>query len=192
MGSMLLTLLGTLSPRVYYVSVILFAIGFFCVYVPYNEGKKKQGGQRSTQNAVTWKKKHSPPMSWPKALGVMILCTFIFTVGMTLCIACAVMGQQLMALVGAALGGFALWGMARAGRDFRAGVRSRPKADPPAKNAGAQTIPTFRADSPDHKHITSSGPDAKAKLEQLKTLKEAGVLTQEEYDQKRRELEKED
>ena len=48
--------------------------------------------------------------------------------------------------------------------------------------------PAFRADAPDHQHITPSGLDAKARLEQLESLKEAGLLTQEEYDQKRREI----
>ncbi len=48
--------------------------------------------------------------------------------------------------------------------------------------------PAFRADSADHEHITAAGLDAKARLEQLETLKEAGLLTGEEYDEKRKEI----
>ena len=50
------------------------------------------------------------------------------------------------------------------------------------------TAPVFRTDSPDHEHITPSGLDPKSRLEQLETLKEAGLITREEYDQKRREI----
>ena len=50
------------------------------------------------------------------------------------------------------------------------------------------SAPTFRSDSPDHQHITPSGLDPKPRLEQLETLKDAGLLTPEEYDQKRREI----
>ena len=39
-----------------------------------------------------------------------------------------------------------------------------------------------------HDHIPSTALDAKDRLEQLKSLKEAGLLTQEEYDQKRKEI----
>lgn len=39
-----------------------------------------------------------------------------------------------------------------------------------------------------HDHIPSTALDAKARLEQLETLKEAGLITREEYDQKRREI----
>ena len=51
-----------------------------------------------------------------------------------------------------------------------------------------QKLSSFRADSPDHQHITPTGLDAKARLEQLETLKEAGLLTQEEYTQKRQDI----
>ena len=39
-----------------------------------------------------------------------------------------------------------------------------------------------------HNHIPSTAPDAKERLEQLKSLKEAGLITQEEYEQKRRDI----
>lgn len=39
-----------------------------------------------------------------------------------------------------------------------------------------------------HDHVSSTALDAKARLEQLKELKEAGLLTQEEYDKKRQEI----
>lgn len=39
-----------------------------------------------------------------------------------------------------------------------------------------------------HDHVPSTALDAKGRLEQLKELKEAGLLTQEEYDKKRQEI----
>ncbi len=47
---------------------------------------------------------------------------------------------------------------------------------------------SFRADSADHEHITAGGLDAKARLEQLETLKSAGLLTPEEYAEKRKDI----
>ena len=39
-----------------------------------------------------------------------------------------------------------------------------------------------------HDHIPSTSLDVKGRLEQLKDLKEAGLLSQEEYDKKRQEI----
>ena len=188
MGSIIFTVFGILSPMTYYIFIILLAIGFFGVYVPWNEKKKGKGGQGPVPRTGAGKKTPARSMSWPKALGVVTLCVLIFAVGMTLCIACAVMGQQLMALVGAALCAFALWGMTRAGRDFRAGVRSRSRAATPAKNAGGQTIPSFRPDAPDHMHITGASLSPKERLEQLTVLKNAGLIDDGEYQEKRKEI----
>ena len=46
----------------------------------------------------------------------------------------------------------------------------------------------FNSDSPEHQHISSIGPDPQKRLEQLERLKEAGLVTREEYDQKRKEI----
>ncbi len=51
--------------------------------------------------------------------------------------------------------------------------------------------PAFRPDAPDHQHITGAGLSSKARLEQLETLKSAGLLTPEEYAEKRKEILKE-
>ena len=40
----------------------------------------------------------------------------------------------------------------------------------------------------DHDHIPSTALDAKERLEQLESLREAGLITQSEYDRKRREI----
>lgn len=48
--------------------------------------------------------------------------------------------------------------------------------------------PSFRPDAADHEHITAAGLDAKARLEQLETLKSAGLLTAEEYAKKRKDI----
>lgn len=63
------------------------------------------------------------------------------------------------------------------------------KEPKPAKKP--KPTPSFRSDSPDHEHITSSGLSVQRRLEQLETLKEAGLLDKEEYEEKRREIEKE-
>ena len=47
---------------------------------------------------------------------------------------------------------------------------------------------SFGHDAPDHQHIAPTGLDPKGRLEQLETLKEAGLLTKEEYEEKRKEI----
>ena len=48
--------------------------------------------------------------------------------------------------------------------------------------------PVFQQDAPDHQHIPPTGLSPKARLEQLETLREAGLLTPEEYQTKRAEI----
>ena len=40
----------------------------------------------------------------------------------------------------------------------------------------------------DHDHIPSTALDAKGRLEQLETLKKAGLITQKEYEEKRQDI----
>lgn len=52
-------------------------------------------------------------------------------------------------------------------------------------------MPNVQPSSPSpetHDHIPSTALDAKERLEQLESLKQAGLITQSEYDQKRREI----
>lgn len=70
----------------------------------------------------------------------------------------------------------------RVGYDVETGVEEeviRPLMEEP---------PVFQGDSADHEHITPTGLSAKARLEQLETLREAGLLTREEYEAKRAEI----
>lgn len=60
--------------------------------------------------------------------------------------------------------------------------------DDPSQAQRRAEPPAFQGDSADHQHITPSGLSAKARLEQLETLREAGLLTREEYDAKRAEI----
>lgn len=46
----------------------------------------------------------------------------------------------------------------------------------------------FRPDAPDHMHITGVGLSSKERLEQLESLRAAGLLTEEEYARKRKEI----
>ena len=60
---------------------------------------------------------------------------------------------------------------------------------------GIPTMEIYTEDSMEETHTAHDAPlaaantlDAKGRLEQLKSLKEAGLLTQEEYDRKRQEI----
>lgn len=64
-----------------------------------------------------------------------------------------------------------------------------PQGDPMAELRGWLS----RKDAPPeesvtHDHITSMAPSIKAQLEQLKTLKRAGLYTEKEYEDKRRKI----
>ena len=70
----------------------------------------------------------------------------------------------------------------RVGYDVETGIEEdviRPMMEEP---------PAFQDDSADHEHITPNGLSPKARLEQLETLREAGLLTDEEYEEKRKEI----
>ena len=183
MSGVLFTGLGTLSPKVYNIFLLLMAVGFFGVYVPWNE-KKKKGGQMSIGSAAPRQEKPHTPMSRARALAAVIGCIPVMTVGLTMLIACAIMGQPLWMAIGAVLTIFSLVRMLRAGEDFRAGRQSKPAPQKP------KTAPSFRPDSPDHEHITPAGPDTQHQLEQLDRLLEAGLLTPKEYEAKRQEITK--
>lgn len=176
MGNMLFTILGILSPMAYTFFLISAVIGFFGVYIPWNERKKKTG---KPVNSAGKTGEHPAPISRAKALARMAGCIPVFVVGMTMLIACAVMGEPVLIALGGGLTIVSLLGMERAGRDFRAGRPSRPPK--PAK-------PVFRSEAPDHEHITVSGHSGKARLEQLDILKNAGLISEQEYQQKRREV----
>ena len=72
--------------------------------------------------------------------------------------------------------------------------KQTPKADTytsPRTTPGASAVkprPSFRSEAADHEHITVGGLTREARLEQLETLKEAGLLTRAEYEEKRKEI----
>ena len=47
---------------------------------------------------------------------------------------------------------------------------------------------SFRPDAPDHMHITGASLSPKERLEQLNVLKGAGLIDEEEYQEKRKEI----
>ena len=77
-------------------------------------------------------------------------------------------------------------GMAqRVGYDLETGVEEETIVGMMEEVAGEETS----SPAPEtHDHIPSIALDAKDRLEQLKSLKEAGLLTQEEYDRKRKQI----
>ena len=177
MANMLFTTFEILSPMAYNIFLILAVVGFFGVYIPWNERRKKNGGKTSAERAGK-RKETSAPMSRAQALVRIAYCVPVFVVGMTMLIASAVMGEPVMIALGGVLTIFSLLRMDRAGRDFRAGKTSRPSKPP---------RPVFRPESSDHEHITVSDQGTEARLEQLEVLKNAGLLTEEEYREKRKE-----
>lgn len=181
MANMLFTTFGILSPMAYNIFLLLAVVGFFGIYIPWNEKRKKIGGKKPTEKAGEWKET-AAPMSRAQALIRMVYYIPVFVIGMTMLIACAIMGELVLVALGGGLTIFSLLRMEQAGRDFRAGRPSRPSKPPK---------PAFRAESPDHEHITVSGQGTKARLEQLEVLKSAGLLTEEEYMKKRKETLKE-
>lgn len=178
MADMLFTTLGILSPAAYNIFLLLVVVGFFGVYIPWNERKKKNAGKKTAEKAREWKAPPDP-MSRTRALVRMVYYIPIFVIGMTMLIASSVMGEPLPIALGGGLTIFSLLRMERAGKDFRAG-RS-PRSPRPSK-------PAFHPDDPDHEHITISNQGSKARLEQLETLKDAGLITDQEYRQKRQEI----
>ena len=167
MGNLMLSLLGNLSGKAYNLFLLVIAIGFFGVYVPLNERKKRQGTAQSTQKSPQKEKKEPAPLSRPAALVVLVVCLPLAVVGLTVLIASAVMAAPPLIALGAVLSGASLVGLEKAGRDLRAAPRpSKPQSSP----------------------RPSRDPVDRDRLEQLETLRDAGVLTEEEYRERRTEL----
>lgn len=164
MGGLLISTLGTLSNRAYYLFLIIVMVWFFGVYVPLNERKKRQDGQAAAGKRPRREEKPPLRLSRPAALGLLAACAVLAAVGLILLIAAGAMSRPLPILLGALLAGAGLAGMGRAGRDLRAAPR-QPVPRPPARE-----------------------PVDRARLEQLESLMEAGILTPEEYRRKRTEL----
>ena len=164
MGGLLISTLGTLSNRAYYLFLIIVMVWFFGVYVPLNERKKRQDGQAAAGKRPRREEKPPLRLSRPAALGLLAACAVLAAVGLILLIAAGAMSRPLPILLGALLAGAGLAGMGRAGRDLRAAPR-QPVPRPPARE-----------------------PVDRARLEQLESLLEAGILTPEEYRRKRTEL----
>ena len=72
----------------------------------------------------------------------------------------------------------------RVGYDVETGVEAETIVGLMDEVAGRDPSPA----SGGHDHIPSTALDARERLEQLNTLKEAGLITREEYDQKRQEI----
>ena len=167
MVNMMFTIFEILSPAAYNIFLILVVIGFFGVFIPWNERKKKEGGHKTAER-VRERGDPPAPMSRAKALAWIVGCIPVFVTGMTMLIASMVMGEAVWIALGGILTIASLLGMQRAGKDFRTGRPSRPSKPPK---------PVFRSESPNHEHIIVSGQGSKGRLEQLDTLKSAGLIS---------------
>lgn len=65
------------------------------------------------------------------------------------------------------------------------------KAYTPPRKGSADARPAFRSEAADHEHITVGGLTREARLEQLETLLDAGLLDREEYRERKRRIEEE-
>lgn len=70
----------------------------------------------------------------------------------------------------------------------KADTYTSPRTTP---GASAKTRPSFRSEAADHEHITVGGLTKEARLEQLETLLDAGLLDKEEYRERKRRIEEE-
>lgn len=61
---------------------------------------------------------------------------------------------------------------------------ARPKSTPAAEKPERVRRPSNAGEG----HVATIGPDIQSKLEQLETLKNAGLLDQEEYNEKKRKI----
>ncbi|MCI9605886.1 MAG: hypothetical protein HFF03_04295 [Oscillospiraceae bacterium] len=71
----------------------------------------------------------------------------------------------------------------------KADTYTSPRTTPGA--SAAKTRPSFRSEAADHEHITVGGRTREARLEQLETLLDAGLLDREEYRERKRRIEEE-
>lgn len=71
----------------------------------------------------------------------------------------------------------------------KADTYTSPRTTPGA--SAAKTRPSFRSEAADHEHITVGGLTREARLEQLETLLDAGLLDREEYRERKRRIEEE-
>ena len=165
MGSLLLSTLGTLSSQAYYLFLLVIAIGFFGVYIPLNERKKRRGAAKNPQKPPPKERKPSPPLRRAGALRLLAACLPLTVAGLTLLIAASVMSAPVPTILGALFSGVGLTGISKAGRDFRAAPRT-PTPQPPVRE-----------------------PADRSRLEQLETLREAGVLDKKEYELEKQKLE---
>lgn len=115
---MLISTLGLLSPHAYSLFLILVAVGFFAIYIPWDRRRKKRGsgtGERREKREV----RPARSLSRGGAVALAVVCVPLAVVGMTLVIACAVMGEAVLTAVGLVLSGLALAGMVKAGEVLR-------------------------------------------------------------------------
>lgn len=162
MGNLMLSLLGTLSPGAYNL-FLLVVLAFLAGCIALKERKKRQGKGQNAPKVPQKEKKAAPPLSRAAALGVMVACIPLLVVGLVMLIAAAALSKPLFIALGALLSVVGLMRMEKAGKDFRSAPRGQVPSPPQA-------------------------PVDPKRLEQLKSLRKAGLLTDQEYEEKRTEL----
>ena len=164
MGNLMLSLLGTLSPGAYNLFLLVVLV-FLAGGIAWKEQKKRQGKEQNVPKAPQKEKKAAPPLSRAAALGVMVACIPLLVVGLVMLIGAAALSKPLFIALGALLSVVGLMRMERAGKDLRSAPRGQVPSPPPPQ-----------------------APVDPKRLEQLKSLRKAGLLTDQEYEEKRTEL----
>lgn len=117
MGALFSTL-GMFSEKAYYLFLILVAVGFFGIYIPWDRRRREKG----SAPAVPKEKKERRPvrtLSRGGAVALLVVCVPLAVAGLILFIACAAMGEAALTAVGLVLSGLALAGMSKAGQTLR-------------------------------------------------------------------------
>lgn len=117
MGALFSTL-GMFSEKAYYLFLILVAVGFFGIYIPWDRRRREKGAGPGVSREKK-ERRPAPALSRGGAVALLVVCMPLAVAGMTLFIACAVMGEAALTAVGLVLSGLALAGMSKAGQTLR-------------------------------------------------------------------------
>lgn len=188
MGGTVISVLGGVLPfKANFIFFVLVAVVGYGIYLPYQEKKKYGPSQHKTKKQSVPKAEHGLTS---RKIGTLLLCallgslllwmlgfflmSLIFAplIGGIAAVVLVVFGGLMVILLGALL-----W---RAARSMGQGHRKKAERPSPA-SAPKRT-------SEQHDHLPSVAPSVQERLEQLKALKEAGLMDNAEYEQRKKTI----
>ena len=205
MGGTVISVLGGILPfKANFIFFVLVAVVGYGIYLPYQERRKYGPSQskhkkQSDPKAKRWlmdnaeyeqRKEVCPvrrrrvtyrPSKAQGAFGVAVGAVFVI-IGLVMVIPIFGLFGVLWTLI--AVGITAMNAYQAFGKGYTGPEITIEDESDISRRESAPSSPA----SETHDHISSTSLDVKGRLEQLKELKEAGLLTQEEYDKKRQEI----